>query len=95
VPTTVLETVVDADDMFAGLLDKVYNSGRTPTLDRIDPYANVILSGPDVEKFVAEISTLKAYATSDEEKRQLAAIEALARRCTRETPQHHLHFVGD
>jgi hypothetical protein len=94
-PTTVVDTVIDEDDIFAGLLNKAFRSGRTPTLDRIDPYANVILSGTDVEKFVNELAVLSSHADSDAEKRQLQAIDGLARKCLQALSDHRLHFVGD
>jgi hypothetical protein len=94
-PTTVLEMVVDADDTFVGLLNNTYNSGRTPTLDKINPYANVILSGPEVRQFADELAALWSYASSAAERQQLAAIEALAKKCLDRGSECHLYFVGD
>jgi hypothetical protein len=90
-----VDTVVDEDDTFVGLLNKAFRSSRTPTLDRIDPYANVILAGEDVRKFAEELPHLATLAISDAEKGKLRAIETLAHRCLQATSDHRLHFVGD
>lgn len=95
VPTTTLATVVDADDIFSGLLDKCHKSGLNPILDKIDPYANTTVQGSDMKKFIQELSILARYAESDAEKRQLACITALAEKCSAHGESHQLHFVGD
>ncbi|WP_433529229.1 hypothetical protein ACQPYA_23340 [Micromonospora sp. CA-263727] len=87
--------MVDADDLFAGLLNKCYKSGRTPTLDKIDPYANIIIKGPDVQKLIAELPILEGCAQTDPEKHQVVIIGALARRCLAHIADHHLYFIGD
>jgi hypothetical protein len=56
--TTLVEQIGDRDDLFVGLLNNVYNTGRTPTLDRIDPYGTVVLSGADVTRLLAELPIL-------------------------------------
>ena len=94
VSTSVLDTVVDFDNVFVDLLNRAHKSGRTPTLDTIDPYANVTLSGAQVRNFIDELPLLRAYATSDAERGMLTAIAALAHRCVTEA-NCHLHFVGD
>ncbi|TCB87374.1 hypothetical protein E0H26_29005 [Micromonospora zingiberis] len=94
-PTTTVEMVVDADDIFSGLLNKCYQSGRTPTLDKIDPYANTIIRGSDVNAFIQELPILEKYARTAPEKRQIARIETMSRKCLAKIEDHHLHFVGD
>jgi hypothetical protein len=93
--TTLVEQISDGDDLFVGLLNKVYNTGRTPTLDRIDPYGNVVLSGADVTRLLAELPALVAVAGSNAEKDLLGGFERLTRRCAANPSDHRLHFVGD
>jgi hypothetical protein len=93
--TTLVEQIGDRDDLFVGLLNNVYNTGRTPTLDRIDPYGTVVLSGADVTRLLAELPILAAVAGGAAEKDFLASLERLARRCAANHADHRLHFVGD
>ncbi|WP_406070218.1 hypothetical protein [Micromonospora sp. NBC_01638] len=95
VPTTTVDIVIDAHDVFVALLNKYYKSGQNPTLDRIDPYASTTLHGADIRKLIKELSVITHSAVSDAEKHQLTRITALAEKCSAQGQDHQLHFVGD
>ncbi|GII22846.1 hypothetical protein Pme01_24430 [Planosporangium mesophilum] len=90
-----VDEVVDWDDLFVGLLNKVCNRGRTPLFDRIDPYGDLVLSGAEMTQLLAELPTVAAAAGSEAEKDFLAGLERLARQCAANPSDHRLHFVGD
>ncbi|MFU8876009.1 hypothetical protein [Micromonospora sp. SL4-19] len=93
--TTLVDEIVDWDDLFVGLLNKVYNQGRTPTFDRIDPYGDLVLAGDAMTQLLAELPALVVAAATQAEKSFLASLEGLALRCAADPSDHYLHFVGD
>jgi len=74
---------------------RVLSQASAGSLDRIDPYANVILSGADVTKLAEELKLLEPLAVSEPEKRQLTAVQKLIRACVAAGPDRRLHFIGD
>ena len=90
-----MDEIVDGDDLFVGLLNRVYNQGRTPTFDKIDPYGDLVLTGDAMTQLLAELPALVVAAASAAERNFLAALERLVRRCAADPSDHYLHFVGD
>ncbi|GAA4051030.1 hypothetical protein GCM10022248_17720 [Nonomuraea soli] len=91
---TVLYEAVDYDDVLPQLLNRVYNSSRTPTLDRIDPHADVELHGDEVPWLVEELPELLRFADSESDGRMIHEIERLGRLCL-STPDARMRFIGD
>ncbi|GAA3305782.1 hypothetical protein GCM10020219_000930 [Nonomuraea dietziae] len=64
---TVLEQVIDWDGLLPQLLGRVYNSGRTPTIDRIDPHGYVIFDEAQVRSLLVELPQLAKVAHEESE----------------------------
>lgn len=86
--------MVDGDDAFVRLLDRVHRKGRTPLLDKIDPYGHQRLTSADMPPFLAELDTLSTQADADDEHRVISELRGLAQACAAD-PALWLEFVGD
>jgi hypothetical protein len=72
-----VEKILDHDEVFVELLNRVYDKGGTPTLDRIDPHDSVIFSTIEVSRVLAELPAIAAVAGNDDERRALERVERL------------------
>jgi hypothetical protein len=90
-----VELITDDEGHLVDLLLQVRGGGRTPILDRIDPYGDLVVSGADISRLIAELPALVAAARSEGEKGLLTAFERVARQCAAPSAEYRLHFSGD
>ncbi|MEU7750896.1 hypothetical protein [Micromonospora sp. NPDC049171] len=83
----------DVDFHLAAVLERVQRQGRTPMLDRIDPYGLLELTSVEMPQFLSELGVLVESEGAGEEK-ILDAVRRLAERC-RDSATLCLRFVGD
>ncbi|MEU5721863.1 hypothetical protein [Micromonospora sp. NPDC047738] len=86
--------VGDPGFQFAALLQHVQHAGRTPMLDRIDPYGSLELTPAEMAQFLGELDVLAAIVTDLGERQVLDAVRGLAEQCFAD-PKLRLRFVGD
>lgn len=91
---TVLERVNDPDDLLPQLLDRVYNSGRTPTIDRIDPHGYVIFDEAQVRSLLVELPQLAKVAHEEWAQQMVRELQRLGTACLAR-PGLKLRFDGD
>ncbi|MFF4416663.1 hypothetical protein ACFYY8_29420 [Streptosporangium sp. NPDC001559] len=91
---TVLDEVIDPDDLLPRLLDRVYTSGHNPTLDLIDPHGYVVFDEAQVRSLLAEIPRLAKVAAEGAEQRMVREVQRLGAACLA-TPGLQLRFIGD
>ncbi|GAA2188098.1 hypothetical protein [Micromonospora lupini] len=87
-------TVGDVLFRFASVLERVQHHGRTPMLERIDPYGVLELSSVEMPQFLSELDVLVEQAESAGEEKVLAAVRRLAETC-RDDEALCLRFIGD
>ncbi|MEU4334780.1 hypothetical protein AB0F59_09155 [Micromonospora lupini] len=86
--------VGDVLSLFTSVLERVQRHGRTPMLDRIDPYGLLELTSVEMPQFLSELDVLVEQAESAGEEKVLAAVRRLAETC-RDDKALCLRFVGD
>ncbi|NJC69866.1 hypothetical protein HC031_09060 [Planosporangium thailandense] len=91
---TQVAVVADARGRFTEALERVQHGGKTPMLDRIDPYGLLELSPVEMPQFLGELSELVARAEGTAEHEVLAAVRRLAEAC-RDDSDLRLRLVGD
>ncbi|PWU46268.1 hypothetical protein DLE60_16660 [Micromonospora globispora] len=79
---------------FAAVLERSQHNGRTPMLDRIDPYGVLELTPAEMTQFIGELDVLVENVQNVGEHRVLDAIRGLAGRCLVDSDLR-LRFVGD
>ncbi|MEU7588914.1 hypothetical protein AB0A95_21805 [Micromonospora sp. NPDC049230] len=84
----------DVQFHLATVLERVQHQGRTPMLDRIDPYGLLELTSVEMPQFLGELAVLVESAEGPGEERILDAVRRLAERC-RDGAALCLRFVGD
>src|SRR5690242_20916565 len=94
-PSELLGEIIDWDDDFVRLLDRVCHRSHTPTLDRIDPYGDLVVSGAEAADLLDELPILRTAAAAGAEETFVSELDRLARRCAANPTDHHLHFIGD
>lgn len=77
-------TYIDSDESFA----RACASSGLPMLSRADPYGSLVLSGEEMEQFIAEVASL------DIDPNVRTEVLALARSCA-SLPEHELRLDGD
>ncbi|MCW3816336.1 hypothetical protein ONA91_17975 [Micromonospora sp. DR5-3] len=90
------EVAVVGDPLFrfAALLERSQHAGRTPMLDRIDPYGSLELTPAEMNQFLGELDVLAALVEDIGERQVLDAVRGLAKRCLAD-PDLRLRFAGD
>ena len=98
---------VKLQDEWGGLLDAVGDpknildrlfpepgNHQYPMLGSIDPYADTVFNGLQMNWFLAEFADVSAKALTPEERELVAKIEGMAKRARDET-HLYLKFIGD
>ncbi|MFF5171232.1 hypothetical protein ACFY3U_01175 [Micromonospora sp. NPDC000089] len=88
------QVVSDTDDVLLGLMARVRGGGRTPMLDRIDPFGESVVGADSVPGLLAELGRLAEAAGSPGETAHLRRVTQLVQRCVRERDVE-IRFEGD
>ncbi|GAA4951649.1 hypothetical protein HD597_000741 [Nonomuraea thailandensis] len=91
---TVLDQVIDWDEILPRMLDRVHDSGRTPTIDRIEPHGDVIFDEAQVRSLLVELPQLARVSRGESEQQIMRELQRLGMACLA-TPVLQLRFVGD
>jgi hypothetical protein len=94
ITSTVIDEMIDGDDVFVRLLGRVYGQGRTPLLDKIDPYGDLRMNSANMPQFLAELTVLETRAGAADEHQVIADLRRLAHACAQDAALRLL-FVGD
>ncbi|WP_319461061.1 hypothetical protein [Micromonospora sp. RTP1Z1] len=86
--------VGDPHFRFAAVLERSQHGGRTPMVDRIDPYGLLELTPAEMTQFLGELDVLVANVQNVGERQVLDVIRGFAERC-RVDSDLRLRFVGD
>ena len=87
---TQLDVVPDTHDVFA----RICGRSNLPTLRRVDPYGDLILTPSETPQLLEELKAELALTTDDEERSLLTAVHKLAERCLTDSSTE-LQLQGD
>lgn len=87
-------TLASSDGVLNELLERISGSGRTPMLDRIDPFRDLNLTHDEMPQLLTELAILATTARTPAERGAVQDLIALAERC-RDDRALRLHFWGD
>ena len=88
-----LDTVNDPKNVLDRLFPEPGDPDH-PMLGSIDPYADTIFNGLQMNRFLTELAELSGRAQGPEEHALISRIEGMATRA-RDEPHLYLKFVGD
>ncbi|MFG3417967.1 hypothetical protein ACIBTZ_03530 [Micromonospora sp. NPDC049460] len=84
----------DVQFRLASALERVQHRGRTPMLDRIDPYGLLELTSVEMPQFLSELDFLAERAEGAGEEQILSEVRRVAETC-RDSEALCLRFLGD
>jgi hypothetical protein len=94
ITSTVIDEMIDGDDVFVKLLARVYGKRRTPLLDKIDPYGDLQMNSANMPQFLAELAVLETCAGAADEHRVIGDLRRIAHACAQDAALRLL-FAGD
>ncbi|WP_212833467.1 hypothetical protein [Catellatospora sp. TT07R-123] len=88
-----VDFVAASGDVVERILAAVWDSGRTPMLDRADPVGDLILTSAEMDQLRAELEILREAVPA----RDVSVVEAMLRlaRLCQEHPDLEIWFQGD
>jgi hypothetical protein len=88
-----VESVSGHGDAVQDVLGRVWDSGKAPLLDRIDPVSDVVLTWDDMSQLLAELDVLRQLTDGDQ-RLIVDRIIGLAERCESDSTLE-IWFQGD